>query len=239
VTWLLTSKRGKRRQDSRTTFGRCNMASNFNPMKAKSPDPVEELNGELPDNILPLPFGPWPETGYQVLPHAKAGALLGCVAGCTSLLANVIGSALWPAISGQAQHPLRIIQVYLTFPLGESALQLNSGKVLAFACLLYLATGVLYGMVFEVVLSYLLPHANSWARLLACTILALCVWAINFYAVLSWLQPLVLGGRWIIDLIPWWVAAATHLVFGWTIALLYLVRPYNPSTDANYVVRPT
>src|SRR6266487_1936791 len=78
---------------------------------------------------------------------------------------------------------------------------------------------------FEIVLSYLLPHANSWIRLMTCTILAVFVWAINFYAVLSWLQPLLLGGRWIIDLIPWWVAAATHLVFGWTVALLYSVRP--------------
>jgi hypothetical protein len=30
-----------------------------------------------------------------------------------------------------------------------------------------------------------------------------------------------LGGRWIIDLTPWWVAMLTHLVFGWTMALIY------------------
>jgi hypothetical protein len=116
-------------------------------------------------------------------------------------------------------------------------LYLNSGLLLACGCLLYLITGILYGAIFEIMLSYLLPHANSWVRLMTCTILALCVWAINFYAVLSWLQPLLLGGRWILDLIPWWVAAATHLIFGWTIALLYAVRPYSPNAGANVVVR--
>jgi hypothetical protein len=51
--------------------------------------------------------------------------------------------------------------------------------------------------------------------------LALAVWAVNFYGLLAWLQPLVLGGHWIVELIPWWVGALTHLVFGWTMALLY------------------
>jgi hypothetical protein len=201
------------------------MISNSKAVTAESGNPVEHLEGDLPDRILPLPIGPWPEPGYTVLPYAKSGALLGGIAGCTSLLTNIIGSALWPAISGHGQHPLRIVQVYLTFPLGESALQLNSGLVLATGCLLYLVTGILYGTLFELMLSYLMPHANSLVRLLACTVLAIGLWAVNFYAVLYWLQPLLLGSRWIVDLIPWWVAAATHLVFGWTVALLYAARP--------------
>jgi hypothetical protein len=47
------------------------------------------------------------------------------------------------------------------------------------------------------------------------------------------LQPLVIGGdpgNWITNpnYLPWWVAAATHLVFGWTIALLYPLGVYTP-----------
>jgi hypothetical protein len=190
-------------------------------------DPNLRLSNALPDQMAPLPLGPWPETGYNTRSHAKSGALFGAIAGCTSLLTNIVGSVLWPAFSGHEQHPLRIIQVYLTFPLGESALQLNGGVLLALGCLLYLATGILYGMLFEIAISYLLPHSKLGARLIACTILALCVWAVNFYAVLAWLQPLLLGGRWIIELVPWWVAAVTHLVFGWTIALLYSVDNRN------------
>lgn len=182
------------------------------------------LSEALPDEMAPLPLGPWPETGYNARLHAKSGALFGAIAGCTSLLTNVIGSVLCPAIGGHEQHPLRIIQIYLTFPLGEYALQLNSGMLLAGGCLLYLITGILYGVLFEITLSFLLPHANPWVRFVACTTLAVVVWVINFYVVLTWLQPILFGGRWINELIPWWVAAATHLVFGWTIALLYSVN---------------
>ena len=197
------------------------MSANTKPVEPRPPHtPSEGLSDALPDEMMPLPLGPWPERGYNALSHVKSGALFGAIAGCTSLLTNIIGSVLWPAFSGHEQHPLRIIQVYLTFPLGEHALQLNSGVLLALGCVLYLVTGMLYGMVFEIAISYLLPHSNLPARLMACTLLALCVWAFNFYAVLVWLQPLLLGGRWVIDLVPWWVAAATHLVFGWTIALL-------------------
>jgi hypothetical protein len=197
------------------------------------------LSNVLPDQMAPLPLGPWPETGYRARSHAKSGALFGAIAGCTSLLTNIVGSVLWPAFSGHEQHPLRIIQVYLTFPLGESALLLKSGMLLALGCLLYLVTGILYGMLFEIVISYLLPHSKLAARLIACTILALGVWAINFYAVLVWLQPLLLGGRWIIDLVPWWVAAVTHLIFGWTIALLYSVDNHKSNADKRAPVLPS
>ena len=49
------------------------------------------------------------------------------------------------------------------------------------------------------------------------TALGLGVWIVNFHLILSWLQPVLLGGRWIVDEIPFWVAALTHLAFAWTI----------------------
>jgi hypothetical protein len=147
--------------------------------------------------------------------------LLGGIAGCTSLLLNVIGSVVWPAITGEPQHPLRLIQVYLTFPLGESALQLHSGTVLALGCLLYLGTGMLYGMLFELFISYFLPFAGTWGRISVCSLMAIIVWAVNYYAILLWLQPKLFGGTWIVDMIPPWVAVLTHLAFGWTMVLLY------------------
>ena len=168
----------------------------------------------------------WQEPGYNTARYAMAGLWLGSIAGCTSLILNVIGSVLWPAISGEPQHPLRIIQVYLTFPLGESALGLNTDALLPLGCLLYLGTGMLYGMLFELVISYFLPRAGVRARLVAGSILALLVWTLNFYCLLAWVQPLLFGGRWIVDLIPWWVAALTHLVFGWTMALVYPLGTY-------------
>ncbi len=65
------------------------------------------------------------------------------------------------------------------------------------------------------------------------SVVSLAIWGINFYGILSWLQPLLIGGdpgNWITNpsYLPWWVAAATHLVFGWTIALLYPLGEYTP-----------
>jgi hypothetical protein len=184
------------------------------------PEPTNDWDAELERTLPPVEVGPLVRD-YDFTRYATAGLLQGGLAGCTSLLANVIGSVLWPAISGQAQHPLRLIQVYLTFALGESALELSGGVLFALGCLMYLATGMLYGVLFVVILSYFLPNAGIGARMIACSLMAVAVWLINFYGVLSWLQPLLLGGNWILELVPWWVVALTHLFFGWTLAVIY------------------
>jgi hypothetical protein len=197
--------------------------------KTLSPN-ARDWDHELADTTL-LPPRVWTEPGYNPRQYANAGLLLGSLAGCTSLLTNVIGSVLWPAITGEPQHPLRIIQIYLTFPLGESALALNSGVVLALGCVMYLVTGMVYGIVFELAISCFIPNAGWRGRLVACSFLALAVWIVNFYGVIAWLQPLVLGGRWIVELIPWWVAFITHLIFGWTVAMLYPVAASGGQTE--------
>jgi hypothetical protein len=149
---------------------------------------------------------------------------------------NVVGSLIWPAITHQPQQsPLKLIQVYLTFPLGEAALKINGGITLAIGVCLYLGTGMLYGMLFQVVLSRFFPDARLGRRLAVCSVLAIAVWLINFYGILSWLQPLAFGGRWILDNVDWWVAALTHLVYGWTMALVYplgVYHPYRPTTES-------
>ena len=52
--------------------------------------------------------------------------------------------------------------------------------------------------------------------------------AVAVYLVLEALQPLLFGGNWIVSLIPWWVGALTHLVYGWTMALVYPLGQYVP-----------
>jgi hypothetical protein len=197
-----------------------NVTGNEPRQSPEPPDVPSPTGYELPDVVMP-PQPPWPEAGYRTARHIWTGLLLGALGGCTSLVVNIIGSLLWSAIGGGDVHPLRIIQVYLTFPFGGSALQMQSGALLALGCLLYLFTGMLYGMLFELASSYFLPHAGVRARLILYSMLALAVWLLNFYGLLIWLQPLLFGGRWVIDLIPWWIGAATHLVFGWTMALVY------------------
>jgi hypothetical protein len=186
---------------------------------------VQRLEGELSRDEADQA---WPPRGYYTAYHVLAGTVLGMIGASTSLLFNVIGSAL------VEQHPLQLIRVYLTFPLGETALQVNNGLTLTIGCCLYLGTGMLLGVPFQIVLTRWCASASFQKRLVVTSVLALALWLFNYYAVLSWLQPLLFGGRWIVELIPAWVAALTHLVFGWTMLLVQPLGtfvPYRPTAE--------
>lgn len=166
-----------------------------------------------------------PEKFYSAF-YATVGFMLGGVAAMASLLLNVVGSTI------AGKHPLEIIRVYLTFPLGDQALKLASaegghyviddGMILALGCCLYIGTGMVLGALFHWLLSLLTQRSGGGARLVWSTVLAAVIWVVNYYMILSWLQPMLFGGNWITDpkILPWWVALGTHLVFGWTMALM-------------------
>lgn len=160
--------------------------------------------------------------------YALTGGMLGAIGAMVSLLFNVVGSLI------VGQNPVRIIQVYLTFPLGAKALHLETGLALGVGCCLYVATGMLLGVPFYMVLTRYTAQANVWLRLGVASLLSLCVWCTNFYCILSWLQPLLFQGSWILDEMPPAVACATHLVFGWTMVLVYplgLHVPYRLNSE--------
>jgi len=185
---------------------------------------VQELERELEADDT---VAQWPPKGFYAEYYATTGFILGMFGAATSLLMNVIGAP----IAGKS--PLELIRIYLTFPLGEKALQLASGGkdvyaigdgvILAMGCCLYLGTGMLLGVPFFVSLVWLTEGKSTIYRLLIATILSVLLWVVNFWGILSWLQPLLFNGNWITDpaLLPAWVALVTHLVFGWTLALLY------------------
>jgi hypothetical protein len=172
-------------------------------------------------------MNPWPPQNFYPEYYATTGFILGMVAAAASLLINVIGAP----IAGKS--PLELIRIYLTFPLGERALQLTSqakdmyvigdGVILTIGCCLYLGTGMLLGVPFFVTLGWLTEGRSTFVRMIVATILSVLLWLFNFYCILSWLQPALIGGQWIVDpaVLPRWVALATHLVFGWTMAALY------------------
>ena len=171
--------------------------------------------------------GQWPPKGFYAEYYATTGFILGMFGAAISLLVNVIGAPI------AKKSPLELIRIYLTFPLGEKALELASGVkdvyvigdgvILAIGCCLYLGTGMLLGIPFFVSLVWLTEGKSVIYRLFIATILATLLWVINFWGILSWLQPLLFHGNWITnpEYLPSWVALVTHLVFGWTLALLY------------------
>jgi hypothetical protein len=165
--------------------------------------------------------------GYYLTYYATTGFFLGIIAAVASLVFNIVGSLI------VGQHPLQLIRVYLTFGLGGRALDLHlhggeGGLMLIIGCCLYIATGMLLGTIFQVVLSRFAGQAGLGQRIVLASAVSLTVWVVNYYLLLSWVQPLLFGGNWIVALIPWWVAALTHLVFGWTMALLYPLGTFEP-----------
>jgi hypothetical protein len=169
----------------------------------------------------------WPPRGFYWAYYATSGFMLGLFGAMASLLVNVIGAPI------VGKSPLELIRIYLTFPLGEHALTLGGnegGLVLAAGCCLYLITGMILGVPFFVLLGRFAKEDSLKQRLLVATGLAVSMWLVHFYAILIWLQPALLGGDWITDpaLLPPWVAALTHLVFGWTLAVLYPFGKFVP-----------
>lgn len=168
----------------------------------------------------------WPPEGFYLAYYANSGFMLGGIAAVTSLVLNIVGAPL------AGKDPLELIRVYLTFPLGARALELGPERgslILLLGCCLYVATGVVLGVPFFVALAKLSGEGLK-KRLMVATALSLVLWVINYYAILSWLQPALFGGNWITDpnILPPWVAAGTHLVFGWTLALLYPLGKFVP-----------
>lgn len=183
---------------------------------------VADLEEDLAAEEGPMPYRP---QGYYTGYYATAGFMLGIFAAMASLLFNVVGSLL------VGQHPLELIRVYLTFPLGDQALTMESGLALAVGCCLYLGTGMLLGIPLYLALTRWTGDSSVGARLVLASVASLLIWVVNFYGVLSWLQPAVVDmspENYIVNQVPWWVAALTHLVFGWAMVVVYPLGEYAP-----------
>ena len=168
----------------------------------------------------------WNHDSFYGTYYGTVGFVFGGIAAMVSLLLNVVGATV------AGKHPLEIIRVYMTFPLGEKALALSTGEgggmvisdgvILALGCCLYIGTGMVLGVLFHWVICRFALKKPLAVRMAWGTGLAIAVWIVNFYGILSWLQPALFGGDWITNgqHMEWWVALATHLVFGWTMALM-------------------
>ena len=186
---------------------------------------VAELEAQIAAETRYPPFRP---TSYYTAYYATTGFMLGIFGAMTSLLLNVVGAAL------TGKHPLELIRTYLTFPLGDQALDLppeQSALMLAIGVCLYLGTGMVLGIPVYLAITRWGGDKSIVGKLVIATGVSLAIWVINFYGILAWLQPAVIDmspENLIVHRVPWWVAAATHVVFGWTMVLVYPLGDYVP-----------
>lgn len=184
---------------------------------------VASLESQIAAETEHEPFRP---SGFYTAYYATTGFLLGSIGAMASLLLNVVGSVL------TGKHPLELIRTYLTFPLGDRAFDLppeQNGLMLAIGCCLYLGTGMVLGIPLYLALAKWAGSDSLSKRLVVATVVSLVIWVVNFYGILSWMQAEVIEmspENLIVNRVPPWVAAATHLVFGWTMALVYPLGDY-------------
>lgn len=170
-------------------------------------------------------------TGYRTSHEVLVGMMLGVIGAGAALIFNVVGSVLIRL------HPLELIRVYLTFPLGEEALSIDHGIALAIGCGLYLVTGAGFGIGFHLILSRYFGDTSNRKRIVVASVLGLLLWFVNYHVLLANLQPALFGGNWVVESIPTWVAVLTHLVFAWT---LFLVDEWGTfDTHPHIPPRPT
>lgn len=157
----------------------------------------------------------WPPKTFYWWYHITTGCILGGVGAIASLFFNIVGSAIID------KNPFELIKVYMTFPMGASALTSASESILIIVgIILFIVTGSFYGVVFEVIMYRYFKTSSRGSRVIAAMGIGVAIWIINFYGILSWLQPMLFDGNWILQMIPFWVALLTHLVFALTMVII-------------------
>jgi hypothetical protein len=169
----------------------------------------------------------WPPTGFYTTFYVLAGMTIGTMGAMTSFAFNVIGSLI------VSQDPMRILRVFGTFFIGQEALTTDNLNFLMLVLLTHVIVGAVGGAVFHVYINRELADRSPGQKILYSALFGCAIWLINFYGIVSWLQPLLVGQAYILRLMPFWVAALTHIVYGLTLGLLQPLGrfiPYTPPT---------
>jgi hypothetical protein len=169
----------------------------------------------------------WPPAGFYLTFYVVAGMILGILGSLASFGMHVLGSVLI------AQDPLRILRVYGTVFLGPKALTTDDLNFFMLVAVVHFSVGAAAGAVFHVLVNRLVP--DRWPlQLVLGAAYGLLMWIVNFYVVIAWLQPRLWGEAYVLQLMPVWLAALTHLVYGLTLAVLQPLGrfvPYRPAAS--------
>ncbi len=141
---------------------------------------------------------------------------VGAVAGFLGSLVMITGDIIAARVMGKS--PFMMLRVYATLRDGAGALSLSDRSFFLSAFVMHLALGSAFGAIFALIVSGRARFQSMAHYLSAGIMFGLTIWIVNFYLILSWIQPLINGREFILSNIPWWVAAITHAVYGLTIA---------------------
>lgn len=182
---------------------------------------IAELEAELAANGGASAAATWPPQGFYLTYYIVAGAILGILGSLTSFLFNVFGSLLMD------QDPYYFLRVYGTVFLGEDALKTSDLNFFMLVAVVHFSVGALAGAVFHVWINRFGPEAAR-LQIAAGAVYGLVMWVVNFYLVLPWLEPALVGQAYVLQLMPAWVAALTHVVFGLTLGILQPLGRFVP-----------
>jgi hypothetical protein len=170
----------------------------------------------------------WPPRGFYLTYYVVAGLLLGVLGSLVSFAANVLGSILL------RQDPLLFLRVYGTVFLGPAALTTDDLNFFMLVAVVHFSVGAIAGAVFHVLINYFAPERAA-VQIGLGALYGLLMWIVNFYVVIAWLQPRLFGEAYVLQLMPAWVAALTHVTYGVTLGALQPLgrfEPYRPAVEA-------
>lgn len=163
----------------------------------------------------------WPPQGFYLTYYLVAGAILGILGSLTSFLFNVFGSLLVD------QDPYYLLRVYGTIFLGAEALKTSDLNFFMLVAVVHFSVGALAGAIFHVCINRFGPRSPG-RQIAAGGLYGLLMWVVNFYMVLPWLETALVGQAYVLELMPGWVAALTHVVFGLTLGVLQPLGRFAP-----------
>lgn len=169
----------------------------------------------------------WPPPGFYLTFYVIAGTIIGILGSLTSFICNVLGSLVVD------QDPLMILRVYGTIFLGEKAMVTDDLSFFMLVAIVHFSIGASAGAVFHVLINWFVPDRSALHVGLGIAY-GLLIWVVNFYGVIWWLQPQLVGHAYILERMPMGIAALTHIAYGLTLGILQPLGrfvPYRPAAS--------
>ncbi len=178
---------------------------------------IRELEAEL----RATPTASWPPPGFYLTFYIVAGLVIGVLGSLTSFVFHVVGSLI------VNQDPLRFLRVYGTVFLGAKALTTDDLNFFMLVAVVHFSIGAGGGAVFHVLVNKYAPD-RPLLQIVLGGAYGLLMWIVNFYGILIWLQPRLVGQAYVLELMPTWVAAMTHVIYGLTLGVLQPLGRFVP-----------